>query len=374
MIIALLLGFQGLTFSPAEFDGFTVPIPTAASEPAISKGKKVWSGMVDAPREAGYWKNVGAWTNPYFVVRTTEVNYFRAAKSENEAYNWRISDWVHDKLVQVIQRIVQAKVGERELAVIMGSAIEPFVKKDLTEVYFLACITAGNGKLYEYRFVSTKYEDIESALEALKVVSFRSKEMIEQAKDLPTGLQGQYSVGTQVVVNSPVIPRAIHRGPIEAVGWFGQIGDPKADGLYVSFNTIIPARPLVTSPNFRGARDDNFHPTATIANDDDAATIILNAITHPVLRDLRLESIRNRPLLAANNWETLQGTTAGRYVAAKQADEIVYSGYYKRASSHCGLLASRGDIKASDSSVRLEYVKPGSILAPLKYLTRGNGR
>lgn len=124
MLALLQLATWSLTFTPVEFDGFRVPAPAAAGSPTEENGRKVWKGFVDAPSEAGYITKVGPWTNPYFMVRITDLKVLKESPNETEAVNQRLRAWNTDNLAQVMQRITIAKLGKMRLVVLNGSALE----------------------------------------------------------------------------------------------------------------------------------------------------------------------------------------------------------------------------------------------------------
>lgn len=227
-------------------------------------------------------------------------------------------------------------------------------------IYFIDCCFAYGKKLYEYRFASTKREDIEPALKALDSLSFSVDGEKSVAEDLPTGVAGQYSASRQVVVHTPIIPtHFVRQSVMGGRQWDGMIGNPEEDGYYLKLIEIKDAG------IFRNKHTGKtLEPT--VRSDDGIAKILVNSITHRSWVALQgnrhaFEWLRG---LSVSNWTGLQGTKASLYVSTSPNAQEVLSGQYRRSSEWSAILACRGSRKLGEGEVRLEFVEPGSLLAP----------
>lgn len=366
MLISALLSTYVVSFTPAKFEGFTVPVPAPVSAPVMNGRKKLWSGVADCPLDAGYKKTpIEPWTNPYYKLSITPIDYWKGARDEASAFKMRLKEWARDDIWQVAQRISLTKIGKVDLAIEIGSALQR-AKKGPMPVFFIECFLAKDKKLYEYRFVSTKSSDIELALKALPMIALECDGADLKADDLPETVAGEYSVGMRIVVETPIIP--VHGVALVFVlqKWLGTIGDPANGGFYLAFAELQP------HPRPYGSRDLRW---GEAASDQDTAAHMLKAAQFwdLMLKPgdqggnpwLELEVPRKdiSPLASSKLYGTI-GTASALYVASAAEGETVFSGSYRRESLQAALLACRGDQKLGDGRIRLKVVEPDSILAP----------
>lgn len=352
MFAALLLGFDSLTFTSAQFDGLTVPVPCPAAAPLVDGRTKIWKGEVDAPLSARYKAPTGPWTNPYYRVRITDLIPHKGKIDEESAVQDRIERFgpKYD-LVQVVQRITMAKLGSHTLAVFNGGAFH-VARRGLIPVYFVECCFAIDKKLFEYTFASTHTKDVEQALESLKDLSFSASGKQLTGEALPIGVQGKYSVGSPIVVETPIVPLPQpYKQVMEGQQWQGVIGNPDDGGYVVRFSEIRQQNPL-------GSR--------VFARDDEQLARHMLCLFQPSAEDSfkDVPTLVEKYTLEVRDLQSLMGTKAGLRIATRVGESDVVSGQYLRSSQWSGILVCHGDKKLGDGEVRLTAVSVGDVLAP----------
>lgn len=361
MLASLILGYHTLTFTPREFEGFRVPTHVEAGPPDELHGRKTWTGTLSAPEDAGYRSAIGVWTNPHFRVRVCDLAFIKGAKNPDMALKTKLSTWNREDIYQIMQKITVAKLGSNQLVVLMGSGLQHTRQQHTLPVFFLECWFATNTKLYEYRFLSTKHEDIELAVKALKCISFISGGTERVAEGLPEGVAGRYSASAPVVVNTEIIPISFPTwANIDGRQWVGTIGNPATDGYFLTLLPIWPIAPYTTDPKQASPRTPMIKKP-NVVNDEHIAKLMLE-IPFNIKRPLINGHFK---ALHIPNYEQLITTKAALYVASAPEGEVVFSGHYLRYSRWCGLLSRRGDSKLGDSRFRIELAEIGSLLAPL---------
>lgn len=351
MIAMLAIGLAAsLTFTPVDFDGVQVPVPCLSGAPTMEVRTKVWRGFVDSPLSSGYKSKQGPWTNPYYWVRITDLLPKNGKVDEEEALRFRLADFNSQvDFMQVIQRINFAKLGERQLVVLNGSALY-MTRRGSLPIYFVEACFTYDKKLFQYRFASTKSKDVELALEALKDFAIISDGMKIRAESLPIGVQGKYSVGRQVIVETPVVPLPL---PIQMnvfgnYQWHGVIGDPDEGGYYLKFFELKKGQ----GPRFVGG-------------DEQIARTLLRLIeVGTYLSMSQAFHIQGTLTLDVESTKAFEGTKAGLRIASTLPQGGVLSGHFVRSSKICGILVCHGEKKLGDGETRLSTVDLGDLLAP----------